>query len=264
VKWFKLESDFTDHPKVLAVGMAAAWVQLRAMCHASHYNTKGIIGRNALRALGGTPAIIKKLVDIGLLDEHPQGFYIHNWRERQDQKTDEEVEQLSKLRSDAGKKGARAKQLARQLADDLEANGQQRSSNASAELELEEGSPPIPTAPSGAVGISGSPAAEAQKGNELWDAFVEVCGEALTASERSGRGKAVKEVREAGGRPEQLRPAAAEFRRIFPQLTMTDLAIARHWGKLVGKPRAEFRCPICGVVEKTQRKLNYHVEVIHA
>jgi len=134
----------------------------------------------------------------------------------------------------------------------------------------EEGSPAVPIAPNGALGTSGSPAAKSKNEkkprprDELWDAFVEICGEALTTSERSGRGKAVKEVREAGGRPEQLRPAAAEFRRIFPQLTMTDLAIARHWGKLVGKPRAEFRCPICGVVEKTQRKLNYHVEVIHA
>ena len=55
--------------------------------------------------------------------------------------------------------------------------------------------------------------------NPIWDALTEHFGEARTASERSRRGKAVKELKEAEATPEEIRIAIDFCRKNFTSFT---------------------------------------------
>jgi len=69
----------------------------------------------------------------------------------------------------------------------------------------------------------------------LWEAVLDVCGvdpAALTSAFRGGANRAVKELRDAGATPEQVRDRAAEYRRRFDTAALTPTALAKHWPTL--------------------------------
>ena len=66
----------------------------------------------------------------------------------------------------------------------------------------------------------------------LRDAIVAECGLDTTAITRSAEGalaKAVREIADVGGRPEDVRRVAAAFRSRFTVATLTPLALSKHW-----------------------------------
>lgn len=85
----------------------------------------------------------------------------------------------------------------------------------------------------------------------LWDALVtELATQPSTRTERGGWNKAVKDLREAGATPADVKSRCAEYRRRWPAVSLTPTALAKHWGALAGpdgKPRKDpFACPECG------------------
>lgn len=82
-----------------------------------------------------------------------------------------------------------------------------------------------------------APAATSRK-DPLWDALVQGMGFAPPATKRL-RGAwnvALKEIRLQGGTPEQILERCTEYRRRWPNVDITPMAIAKHWTKL-GVPR---------------------------
>lgn len=67
--------------------------------------------------------------------------------------------------------------------------------------------------------------------DEIWDALTDEFGPALTSRERSRRNGAVKELREAGVTPEQIKIAVAYCRRNFTQFS--EYAVCNWIGRAV-------------------------------
>lgn len=69
-----------------------------------------------------------------------------------------------------------------------------------------------------------------------WETLLDVCGIDQASLTRSGRGpanRALADIRAAGGaEPDQIRGRAAEFRRRYPEISLTPMALAKHWGAL--------------------------------
>lgn len=82
----------------------------------------------------------------------------------------------------------------------------------------------------------------------LFEAVVDVCGQdpkRLTSSERGRINRALKDLRDVGATPEQIRKAATKWQTTYPSARLTATAIAANWTTIV--PPAEIdRCPICG------------------
>lgn len=76
--WFNVDDGFHCHPKVLAAGNAAMgmWARLGSYC--AKYATNGIVPAAIVKAYG-TPGERGRLLDVGWLKPHPDGFEMHDY-----------------------------------------------------------------------------------------------------------------------------------------------------------------------------------------
>ena len=80
MSWVKLDDQFTDHPKLAAVGPVAGWVYVSGLCYAARYLTDGFVPETiALRFAGSSPEILANLVECSLLDRVNGGYQIHDF-----------------------------------------------------------------------------------------------------------------------------------------------------------------------------------------
>ena len=128
--WIKLDDGFATHPKILAAGAIPALIQVRAICYASQHKTDGFIPDAAIMLLlSGLESLgidlgrmgehvgygcqadeiewAPKMVEYGLWEVRPGGYYIHDYLDWNMSKTDYELF-INKKRK-AGKKGMKAR-----------------------------------------------------------------------------------------------------------------------------------------------------------
>lgn len=66
----------------------------------------------------------------------------------------------------------------------------------------------------------------------IWDALCEATNTIpVLKAERSKRGGVVKELKSVGATPQQVLARAARYRVLFPNATLTDTALAKHWSE---------------------------------
>ena len=82
-----------------------------------------------------------------------------------------------------------------------------------------------------------TPQRSSRKRDELWDILAIELGEPGTASERGRRNKALKELREVGATPEEIRRRLGEYRKRWPKIDVTATALAANWTQLAGDGR---------------------------
>lgn len=112
--WVKLDDHFFMHPKVMACGPSAAWLWVASIGYSNANLTSGYIPSRALPMLSMTTsakasALAAKLVEARLWEPADGGFKIHDY-EHWNLPADEirsHRENLSKVRSDAGRIGGR-------------------------------------------------------------------------------------------------------------------------------------------------------------
>jgi biotin operon repressor len=87
----------------------------------------------------------------------------------------------------------------------------------------------------------------------LFEALCEAGGhrlDGLTAVERGRINKAAKELREAGATPDDVQVAAQAWVRLYPNTTVTVMALATHWSRLMeqrrSRPGGAAACKQCG------------------
>lgn len=92
---------------------------------------------------------------------------------------------------------------------------------------------------SGEVEVEGVVVAPAPRPrDDIWDALTSALEcEPHTESERGAWNKARKELAAAEATPEQIHHRADEYRRRWPNMTLSPNALARHWGELATKAR---------------------------
>lgn len=111
--WVKVEHTLPDHPKILALGDDAPLgfsIYVAAICWSYQHNTDGLIPERATsRLLPGLEnrADCKRLADllvtVGLFEAMDGGYLIHDYADHQ--QTREEREDLTRKRSEAGRRG---------------------------------------------------------------------------------------------------------------------------------------------------------------
>lgn len=96
--WVKLDDTFPDHPKVLTVGDAAAWLYVCGLCYCSKHLTDGFIPRSALERLTGqpkAPTLASRLVEADMWAVVDGGWRVHNYEKRQRTREQIEAERIS-------------------------------------------------------------------------------------------------------------------------------------------------------------------------
>lgn len=79
--WIKVDDSFGDHPKVMALGrdrLAGIGTWVACACYCARHLTDGFVPSAAADAIGN-PRALRRLVDVGLLDEVPGGYQLHDW-----------------------------------------------------------------------------------------------------------------------------------------------------------------------------------------
>ena len=113
--WVRLESQFPQNPKVLALVEDRAWQSLSVyVCGLSYvgaHGTDGFIPRLALPYIHGRPADARKLIEVGLWVECAGGWDVNSWTDFQP--TAEEFQK----RKDKAKKAAAARWGKQQTGD---------------------------------------------------------------------------------------------------------------------------------------------------
>jgi hypothetical protein len=80
--WVKLDDGFPDHPKVLKVGGAAAWLYVSGLCYCGRFLTDGFIPSTALPKLTDAKApqlLAAKLVEAGMWETAVDGWSVHDY-----------------------------------------------------------------------------------------------------------------------------------------------------------------------------------------
>lgn len=113
VPWVKLDDSFFCHPKIVSVGAEASGLYVWALTYAAHNLTDGHVpGAWVKQAVGSrTKRLAALLVEHGLWTENGTGWLIHDYGEYQPSKAEVEQtrEKVSAVRSEAGKRGAKAR-----------------------------------------------------------------------------------------------------------------------------------------------------------
>lgn len=144
--WGKVYGNLWSHPKFITLDPRGCALWLKALSYSKAMGTYGVIGRQLLPVFMATPEDAALLVTAGLWEETTSGWRFHDWDDHQTSR--ERDEEVSRKRSEAGRKGGRPrrqekpvtsndKQTETNLLSNLEANGKQDESNAKAERERE-------------------------------------------------------------------------------------------------------------------------------
>jgi|GEM_PF-3445398 hypothetical protein len=122
--WGRVDDDFYDHPKVLALGrqrLACIGLYFLAISWSNRYLTDGRLDLRRLQTLGGdqhsASRLADRLVEAGLFDRDGEDYLIHDFLTRNKSRQQVQIEREQKV--EAGRRGglARAGRLAGDPAD---------------------------------------------------------------------------------------------------------------------------------------------------
>ena len=81
--WIKLDDSFFEHRKVVAVTPIARLLFLASLAHSAKHLTDGIVAEGYLPSIRASAGASKRhaaeLVSAGLWEDHPSGYFIHDW-----------------------------------------------------------------------------------------------------------------------------------------------------------------------------------------
>lgn len=222
--WVRLEDGFADHPKIVAVGPEGMALYVAGLCYSNRYLTDGFIPQAQVPKLIGTQEPTSKLVKQGLWEIVEGGYQIHDYDEYQPSRDD--ILEIRKARSEAGRKGGLSKP-----ASNTEANDEAKPQ---AESNPGPGPGPVPNPVPDPQEKPLAPAA--RKSDPLFESVAEACGidwsNGLTKQARGTLNAAVAGLRDAGATPDAVRERARNWPTLFDRATLTPPALAKHWPQL--------------------------------
>ena len=108
MSWTKLDDGFWMHPKVMMAGNEAAGIFARCLSYCGNYLTDGLVPEPIALQIAGSKRALDNAVNTGLLERLETGSifirdYLHH------NPTRDEVEAQRAKRSEAGRRGGRAR-----------------------------------------------------------------------------------------------------------------------------------------------------------
>lgn len=118
--WAKIDDGYATHPKMLAAGLEATGLDVRAISHCAHYGTDGFVSDTdvAMLAAGANARrLARRLVEVGRWerDDMRKGYVVHDYLEYNPSREDIEAER--RRQSDRGRRAADARWNARRMPD---------------------------------------------------------------------------------------------------------------------------------------------------
>lgn len=93
--------------------------------------------------------------------------------------------------------------------------------------------------------------------DDVWDAMLAVCGlsgSTPTATERGKWNHAAKDLRDVGATPGEISRKARVYRRRWPNVSLTPMALAANWSQLDAAPEQQVSVPKAWGVLQRQRE----------
>lgn len=251
MSWVRLDDDFYDHPRfanVSALGVAW-WIVGLAWCNRNLTDGRipmkraclllpleGVAMVNGSHGEDATADnIIGELLDAGLWEE-VEGFAFQIRDYHQYQRTSDEIRgadmALAHQRSLAGKAraaGAQRDQRGRLIAAGHDQQDQHDTSDDTSDVT----SAPPASSPSLQPQLEKTTSSLAR--DELFESIAGECGldwHSLTTNERGRLNKATKQLRAVEATPASVCLRASAYRRQWPDVSLTPLALASNWGQL--------------------------------
>src|SRR5262245_43644468 len=81
--WVKLDDGFAEHPKIIQVGTAGAWLLIQALCYCNRNLTDGFIPARIARAMAGGRVLITRMLVARLWEACENGYKIHDFSQYQ-------------------------------------------------------------------------------------------------------------------------------------------------------------------------------------
>lgn len=252
--WARVDDQWWCHPKVLGLSLPARGLWVTALSWSTSEvgrQNGGVVPDTLVRliaGLGDVDALALELEKVGLWVREDTGWRIHDWAEYQDMS-------LSEKRAAAGRKGAekRWQTHSKPASQDLPETAQPQGKSPGERADPPDGKPVarpmagIPTQPNPSQPVQGDllpavvdhprPAASPRGRNEVWDALAGLWGEPTTEGSRKLRGKVVASLSRAGATAVEIERRVALWPLHFPEATLTETALEKHWDRL-GRPPA--------------------------
>lgn len=230
--WARLDDGFHDHPKVDGLSLAA--VGLYTLCltwahrhrrtavrpgHVSEARVAKVAGKQA-------PRLAAELVEATLWEVETGlgGYLIHDFADYLPKERDLED------RREAGRKGARKRWEGHSKPDGNLPSTSMASDSSRASA------PAFPTRPDPTHTQEQpqdlAPAKPTRARDEIWDTLLDACGvdpDNIPTSARGAYNRAVKDLRDIGATPGEIRRRAAIFRGQWRDVSLTPTALARRW-----------------------------------
>lgn len=157
--WFALDDGFDTHPKVRKAGNAAAGLFTRLGAHAAKHLTDGHLDGSIVRDYG-TPAQIRKLIDVGMLHatghgcshpkcQQPSGgdYFMHDYLDyNKSRKQIEAAREAGRQRQQKGRDNARSNRNSRDSDANFDANASENGASFASNANENEGLFPEGTA----------------------------------------------------------------------------------------------------------------------
>lgn len=84
--WVRIDDQYPEHPKIVAAGHLAAWLDVCALAYSNRALTDGFIAKAMVARLSSVPAPLKRaaeLVEVGRWSEVEGGYQINDYLEYQ-------------------------------------------------------------------------------------------------------------------------------------------------------------------------------------
>ena len=105
MSWFKVDDGFYRNPKTAMLSDMATALWLRAATWSCDMLTDGVVPKKMLPLFRSSEDAVQELCDAGLWEATQGGWRFHDWFDYQP--SAQEVEELRKKRSEAGRKGGK-------------------------------------------------------------------------------------------------------------------------------------------------------------
>lgn len=89
MSWFKLDTSFYDHPKLIGLTPGAIGLWVKCIAYGNNHLTDGFIPKEIAKQLSsGDGTLVKELVDRGLWNPDGDGWVFHDWHQWNDSRAD--------------------------------------------------------------------------------------------------------------------------------------------------------------------------------
>ncbi len=80
--WLRLDDAFAQHPKIIRLSKIQRWIWVEILCYCARFRTEGRVPAEVREVVPSADKnLLKRLVEVGLLDEDGDAWKVHDWDE---------------------------------------------------------------------------------------------------------------------------------------------------------------------------------------